>query len=185
MSDTAFTSAVQAATVPTIGDPLHGGGQGVATLLRQLVIATGADTVVECGARLVLPVAEALRANGRGRVVVCEAPGVRVAKAGAALEQAGLAAYGSLLNVGAGEMLTAVPGPVDLLVLGGPPARFLPVLRLLEPRMLPGAVVVADGVHEMFEPATEFLRHVRDAGNGYVSLPLALGRGLEIAVRST
>ncbi|UUN27434.1 hypothetical protein [Streptomyces sp. FIT100] len=142
-----------ASVVRTTDDPLV---EAAGTLLRQLVIATGAESVVVCGAGLVGFVAEALRENGRGRVVECEG----------------------------GSGVAVPPGPVDLLVLGGAPERFLPVLRVMEPRMLPGAVVVACGVPEAPERAADFLAYVRASGSGYVSQPLAPDGGLEMAVRS-
>ncbi|MFD7127124.1 MULTISPECIES: hypothetical protein [Streptomyces] len=137
----------------------------VGTLLRQLVIATGAENVVLCGGGPADGAGggpegdfgEALRLYGRGRVVRCDAGAVS-------------------------HEVPSFPGPVDLLVLDGPPGSFLSVLRRWEPRMLPGAMVVACGGAG---GAADFLDHVRAAENGYISLPLPFDGAPELAVRSS
>ncbi|MES9620998.1 class I SAM-dependent methyltransferase [Streptomyces tuirus] len=157
------------------------------TLLQQLVLATGPLTVLQIGcpyesftARLAAAVSE----NGQGRVICCEAETVRAEAAAAAVEKAGLGRYAEV-RVGRPERsLATVPGPVDLLLLGGPPESFLPLLKLVEPRMLPGAVVVAHGVRDVPTLCAEFLTHVRFSGSGYVSLPLPFDGGVEMAVRA-
>ncbi|GAA3501751.1 hypothetical protein GCM10019016_088580 [Streptomyces prasinosporus] len=185
MPNIAFSSVVHGCVSGGADDPLRTSADGTGTLLRQLVMATGAESVVECGGAHVVPIAEALRSNGRGRVVGCGAGADRVTRASDALERAGLAAYGRMLPAGCGDARPEVPGPVDLLVLAGAPECFLPSLRQWEPRILPGAMVVACGVREVPEGMTDFLAHVRAAGGDYLSLPLALDEGwLELAVRS-
>ncbi|MFD9004797.1 O-methyltransferase [Streptomyces sp. NPDC059582] len=159
------------------------------TLLYQLVLATGATQVVACGSAAdsrIVPIAAALRDNGRGRIVSCQPDTARALSALAALEQAGLTAYADVLEGDARDVLPCAPGPVDLLVLGAPAERLLPVLRAVEPRLLPGAMVVAcpagDGVGT--GRSADLLAHVRRPDSGYVSLPLPLDGGLEMAVRA-
>lgn len=155
------------------------------TLLRQLVLAAGPLNVLQAGcpyesstARL----ASALSENGRGRVICCEPDTIRAEGASAAVARAGLGRYAEV-RVGSPErLLPTIPGPVDLLLLGGPPESFLQLLQLLEPRMLPGAVVVAYGVRDVPARGAEFLTHIRVPGSGYVSLPLPFDGGLEMAV---
>ncbi|MBB6418518.1 O-methyltransferase [Streptomyces sp. AK010] len=157
------------------------------TLLQQLVLAAGPLTVLQIGcpyesftARLAAAVSE----NGQGRVICCEPETVRAEAAAAAVEKAGLGRYADV-RVGRPERsLATVPGPVDLLLFGGSPESFLPLLKLLEPRMLPGAVVVAHGERDVPALCTEFLDHVRFSGSGYVSLPLPFDGGVEMAVRA-
>jgi hypothetical protein len=52
----------------------------------------------------------------------------------------------------------------------------------MEPRMLPGAVIVAYGVRDVPGGCAEFLAHIRVPGSGYVSLPLPFDGGVEMAV---
>ncbi|MEU7023872.1 hypothetical protein ABZ990_24880 [Streptomyces sp. NPDC046203] len=148
-----------ASAVRTIDDPPHR-VDGVGTLLRQLVVVTDAESVVVCGnAPAAVPLAEALREYGRGQVVAWAGEEGRDGR-------------------------PVLPGPVDLVVLVGDPERFLALLRAMEPRLLPGAVVVACGGAGAAERAADFLAHVRAPGSGYVSQPLALDDGVEMAVRS-
>ncbi len=158
---------------------------GTATLLRQLVLAAGPLNVLQAGCpdeSSTAWIAAALRENGRGRVVCCEPDTVRAEVAAAAVEKAGLGRYAQVRAGSPERLLPAVPGPVDLLVLGGPPESFLTLLKLVEPRMLPGAVVVAYGVRDVPARGAEFLTHIRVPGSGYVSLPLPFGGGVEMAV---
>ncbi|MFJ8490076.1 O-methyltransferase [Streptomyces sp. NPDC094038] len=159
---------------------------GTSTLLSQLLLATGATNVVECGSAdgdLTVRIARALSANGRGRVIGCEADRHRAGRARGALERVGLTAYGRVVPGVPGDLLAAVEGPVDLLVLGGEPGRFLPALRLFEPRLLPGAVIVTRTGAAGAEDAADLLVRLRAADSGYVSLPLTLDGGLELSVR--
>lgn len=156
-------------------------------LLRQLVLAAGPLNVLQIGClyeSFTAGLAAAMSENGRGRVMCCEPDTVRAESAAAAVEKAGLGQYAQV-RVGSPERLLAtVPGPVDLLLLGGPPESFLALLKLVEPRMLPGAVVVAHGVQDAQAMCAEFLAHVRVSGSGYVSLPLPFDGGVEMAVRA-
>ncbi|MGA4850140.1 O-methyltransferase [Streptomyces sp. G5(2025)] len=156
-------------------------------LLRQLVLAAGPLNVLQIGCPYdssTAGLAAAMSENGRGRVICYEPNTVRAEAAAAAVEEAGLGQYAEV-RVGGPERLQAtVPGPVDLLLLGGPPESFLARLKLVEPRMLPGAVVVAHGVRDVQTLCAGFLAHVRSSGSGYVSLPLPIDGGVEMAVRA-
>ncbi|GAB2735580.1 O-methyltransferase [Streptomyces bullii] len=156
-------------------------------LLRQLVLAAGPLNVLQIGCpyeSFTAGLAAAMSENGHGRVICCEPDTVRAEAAAAAVEKAGLGQYAQV-RVGGPERLQAtVPGPVDLLLLAGPPESFLPLLKLVEPRMLPGAMVVAHGVRDLQTLCAGFLAHVRSSGSGYVSLPLPIDGGVEMAVRA-
>lgn len=158
------------------------------TLLRQLVLAAGPLNVLQVGCpheSSVVPLAAALRENGRGRVVCFEPDAARAEAAAAAVERAGLERYAEVRTGRPEQVLPVAPGPVDLLLLDGAPESYLKLLRLLEPRMLPGAVVLAYGVRPVAARCAEFLAHLRLPVSGYVSLPLPFGAGLEMAVRAS
>ncbi|WP_271208650.1 class I SAM-dependent methyltransferase [Streptomyces poonensis] len=128
--------------------------------------------------------AAAMSENGRGRVICCVPEAQRAEAVAAAVEKGGLGQYAQVRLGSPERLLATVPGPVDLLLLGGPPESFLALLKLVEPRMLPGAVVVAHGVRDVSARCAEFLAHVRLSGSGYVSLPLPFDGGVEMAVRA-
>ena len=65
------------------------------------------------------------------------------------LAEAGVGHYVTLLEGDALHTLADVPGPINLLLLDGWKSLYLPLLRLLEPRLADGALVLADNVdHE-------------------------------------
>lgn len=151
--------------------------------LYAIARAGKASRVVEFGTSMgisTIYLAAALRDNGGGHLIGSELEPAKVARARANLEAAGLADLVEIREGDALETLKDVGGAVDLLLIDGAFALYLPVLKLLEPRLKPGAVVLGENA---FEPG--YLDHVRTPANGYVSLPLPLdeGRGNEFAVR--
>jgi hypothetical protein len=60
---------------------------------------------------------------------------------------------------------------------------YLPVLKLLESRLSPGALVIAENA---VEQCGEYLTYVRNPENGYLTIPLPFGanRGNEMSVRT-
>jgi predicted O-methyltransferase YrrM len=57
----------------------------------------------------------------------------------------------------------------------------LPVLRLLEDRLAPGALVVADDI--TMPAMAGYLGYVRDPANGYVSVAFPVEDGMEVSCR--
>jgi predicted O-methyltransferase YrrM len=62
-----------------------------------------------------------------------------------------------------------LPNAVDFLLLDGAKALYPDILSLMESRLRPGALIVADNAD--FCP--EYLERVRSAGNGYLSVPFS------------
>jgi predicted O-methyltransferase YrrM len=79
------------------------------------------------------------------------------------------------------DTLGDVGGEVDLLLIDGAFSLYLPVLKLVEPRLKPGAVVHGENAFE-----AEYLDYVHNPANGYVSQPLPIdeGNGNEFTVRT-
>ena len=156
-------------------------------LLYLLARSTRAERVVEFGTSFgvsTIYLAAAVRDNGGGQVVGTELHPQKVEIARRNLMEAGL---DDLVDVRAGDALQTLAGlsePIDLLLLDGFPAMHLDVLRLLEPLLRPGALVVADGVPGGDEVLRRYHEHVRDAGHGYLSLEVPLGDTLEVSLRT-
>jgi predicted O-methyltransferase YrrM len=117
-------------------------------LLYVLARSRRARVIVEFGASFgisTLHLAAALRDSGGGCLITTEHEPNKVAATRAVLTEAGL---GDLVEVRAGDarqtLAGDVPAPVDFLFLDGAKQMYLDVLRLLMPRLSPGAVVVAD-----------------------------------------
>jgi predicted O-methyltransferase YrrM len=71
---------------------------------------------------------------------------------------------------------------VDLLFLDGRNDLYLPVLRLVEPRLAPDALVAAD-LNAEDPDLLPYLEHVRDPDHGYFSIEIPLDAGVEISAR--
>jgi predicted O-methyltransferase YrrM len=146
--------------------------------------ASKATRIVEFGTSMgisTIYLAAALRDNGGGHLIGSELEPAKVVRARANLEAAGIADLVDIREGDALETLKDVGGEVDLLLVDGAFALYLPVLKLIEPWLKPGAVVLGENA---FEPG--YLDYVRDPANGYVSQPLPLdeGRGNEFTVRT-
>lgn len=140
-------------------------------LLYSLVRATKPTTVVEFGMSLGLSglhLAAAVRDNGSGRVVTTEMSAVKIAAAKQNFADAGLSDVIQVLEGDALETLGTLDDSVGFVLLDGWKEFYLPVVKLLEPRLSPGAIVVADNTNM---PDTQpYLDYVRDPANGYVSV---------------
>jgi predicted O-methyltransferase YrrM len=93
--------------------------------------------------------------------------------------EAGVGAAVTILPGDALQTLTEVPGPIGLVLLDGWKELCLPVLRLLEPKLAPGAIVAADDITHT--TLGEYLCYVRDPANGYVSVAFPVEDGVEIS----
>ena len=152
-------------------------------LLYALTRAARPATVVEFGTSFGISAAHlaaAVKDNGSGHVFTTELSPVKVAAAQANLQDAGLAEVVTVLPGDALETLSAVQGPVGLVFLDGWKDLCLPVLRLLEPRLAPGALVVADDV-DSHAGMAGYLAYVRDPANGYVTIAFPVEDGLEVS----
>jgi predicted O-methyltransferase YrrM len=150
--------------------------------LYAIARACKATRIVEFGTSmgiLTIYLAAALRDNGGGHLIGSEMEASKVARARANLQAAGLA---DLVDIRTGDALATlrnVGGTVDLVLVDGAFSLYLPVLKLLEPWLKPGAVILGENA---FEP--EYRAYVRNAANGYMSLALPdEGRGNEFSVK--
>ncbi len=140
-------------------------------LLYSLVRASRPENVVEFGMSLGLSgihLAAAVRDNGTGRVVTTELSAAKVTAATRNFEDAGLADLITVLHGDALQTLATLDGPVGFVLLDGWKEFYLPVIQLLEPRLTPGALIVADNTN--MADTRPYVDYVRDPANGYVSI---------------
>jgi predicted O-methyltransferase YrrM len=139
-------------------------------LLYALVRATRPTTVVEFGMSFgisAVHLASAVRDNGSGRVVTTELSATKIAAAKRTFAETGLDEQITILEGDALSTLADVDGPVEFVLLDGWKDLYLPVIKLLEPRLSTGALVVADNASAAdMQP---YLDRVRNPDNGYVS----------------
>jgi len=156
-------------------------------LLYTLVRASRPSTIVEFGMSLgisAIHLASAVRDNGTGRVVTTELSAAKVAAATRTFTETGLDDLITVLEGDALTTLTAIDGPIQFVLLDGWKDLYLPVTKLLEPKLSPGALIVADNTS--MDDTRPYLDHVRDPGNGYVSVnfPVREGDSMEISCRA-
>lgn len=160
----------------------------VGRLLYVLARSRGAKVIVEFGTSFGISgihLAAAVRDAGGGRVVATELDPIKAERAAQNFRAAGLSELVDLRVGDAFETLkSGVGGSVDLLLLDGWKEAYLPMLRLLEPKLSPGALVVADDLDIAPETLAPYLDYVRQPGNGYVSVELPLGDRIEISLRT-
>ncbi|MFD7579233.1 O-methyltransferase [Kitasatospora sp. NPDC059817] len=153
-------------------------------LLYNLIRATRPATVVEFGTSFgisTLHLAAAVRDNGTGRVISTELSAAKAAAARRTFAETGLDDLITVLEGDARDTLAAVDGSADFVLLDGWKDLCLPVLRLLEPRLAPGTLVVADDVD--LEALAPYLDYVREPRNGYQSVTFPVEDGMEISCR--
>ena len=150
-------------------------------LLYMLVRAAGAQSVLEFGTSFGVSttyLAEALRDNGGGRVITTEFEASKVERARENLTEAGLI---DLVEIREGDALRTLarnlPETLDFVLLDGAKALYADVLALVESRLRPGSLVLADDARH----CPEFVNRMRASADNYVSVPLA--GDLEMAMR--
>lgn len=151
--------------------------------LYAIARARRATRIVEFGTSMgisTIYLAAALRDNGGGRLIGSEIEPTKVTRARAHLEAAGLADLVEIREGDALDTLKDVGGDVDVLSIDGAFSLYLPVLKLIEPRLSPGAAILGENAF-----AQDYLDYVRAPTNGYFSRSLDIdeGRGNEFTVR--
>ena len=156
----------------------------VGRLLHMLAFAARARTVVEFGTSFGIStvfLAAAVRDAGGGRVIGSEMHPEKVRRARHNLDESGL---GELVEIREGDALVTlreVEGPIDFVLLDGWKNLYLPVLRMPEPRLRRGALIVADDLDIAPDDLRSYLEYVRGAGSGYGSVEIPLGDRLEVS----
>ena len=145
----------------------------------------GARNVVEYGTSFgisTIYLAAAVKDNGGGCVVGSEIEPGKHAQAVANLKEAGLDPFADDRLGDAVETLAQVPEPVDLVLLDGWKDLYLPILKLLMPRLRPGAVVLADNIFTFRKDLRPYVDYVQCGENGFESTTLRISDGFEYSV---
>lgn len=152
-------------------------------LLYMLAVARGALSIVEFGTSFGLStihLAAALKDNGGGRLITSEFEPTKIARARANVAAAGLSDFVEFREGDALQTLAdGLPGQIDLLLLDGAKALYLDILKLVEGRLRPGAVIVADNA----DHCPEYLDYIETNGSRYVSMPFTDDVEFTIRVR--
>jgi predicted O-methyltransferase YrrM len=174
-----FYTAMRDAKMPVV--PEFG------ALLYILARSVGAKYIVEFGTSFGLStifLASAIRDNGGGRIVRTEFLPEKAEQARINLAETGL---DDLVEIRVGEaqhtLIAGLDGQVDLLFLDATKGLYLDILRLMEPHLRHGALVVSDRSDLDGDPNARdaaYLAYLRDPANGYRTSSIAT-RALDMA----
>ncbi len=133
--------------------------------------ACKATRIVEFGSSMgisAIYMAAALRDMGGGRLIGTDLEPGKIERARANVAAAGLADLVEFRLGDARETLNSgLGGEIDMVMLDGAFTLYLPILKLLEPQLKPGALIVGENA---FEEASGYIDYVRDPAE---RLPLA------------
>jgi predicted O-methyltransferase YrrM len=150
--------------------------------------ACKARRIVEFGSSMgisAIYMAAALRDMGGGRLIGTDLEPSKAERARANAAAAGLADLVEFRVGDARETLkSGVGGNIDMVLLDGAFTLYLPVLKLLEPHLKTGAIVIGENA---LEESPGYLDYVRNPQNGYLSLPLPFDpiRGNELTIKTS
>ena len=105
--------------------------------------------------------AAAARANG-GNVIGTELVPEKVNAARANVAQAGLAQFVDIREGDAMKTLSTIDEPIDLLLLDGWKDIYLPMVKMLTPKLRAGAAVIADNVFTFKTALRPYVEHMQN-----------------------
>jgi predicted O-methyltransferase YrrM len=157
----------------------------VGRLLYMLARTYPCKTIVEFGTSFAIStiyLAAAARDNGGGKVVATELHAEKALHAAENLREAGLLDLVEIRVGDARETLRALDGSVDFAFIDGWKDLYLPVLKVIEGHLRPGALVVADNLN-LVDVLKEYVEYVGSERNGYLSVQLPMGDRLSVSLR--
>jgi predicted O-methyltransferase YrrM len=147
-----------------------------------------AKCIVEFGSSMgisTIHLATALHDMGGGRLIGTDLVHSKIERARANVAAAGLSSIVELRVGDARQTLESdVGGDIDMVLLDGAFTLYLDVLKLLEPHLRPGAIIIGENA---FGEASGYIDYVRNPLNGNLSqpLPLQAGRGNEFTIKTS
>ena len=160
-------------------------GPATGRLLNLLARQLKPKTILEIGTSYgysTIWLAEAANAIG-AKVITLELNPMKSRHASEALAKIGLAESVDFRVGDALELIAALPGPFDFILLDLWKDLYVPCFDLFYPKLSPGALIIADNmIHPPFdqEPAARYRRHARSKPH-MESLLLPIGSGLELS----
>ena len=145
-------------------------GRAKGRVIRRLIDRHRPERALEIGSLLgysAILIAGSLPA--RGRLTCVEQNPFLAGLVEANVEAAGLAKRVKVVGGDALRVIPLLPGRFDFVLIDAIKADYLDYLRQLEPKLLPGALVVADNTGAYRREVAPYLEYVRNAGGRYAS----------------
>jgi predicted O-methyltransferase YrrM len=156
-------------------------------LLYLIARSLNAKTIVEFGTSFgisTIYLAAAVRDNGGGRVIGTEIVPEKVTQARKNIAGAGLEAYVEIREGDALETLKHLNQPIDLVLMDGWANLAIEVLKLVDPFVRPGGVIVSDNVGTFKAELRPYVEYLQNPASGYRSATLALKGGTEFSIKT-
>ena len=153
-------------------------------MLYLMARAIHARRIVEFGSSFgisTIYLAAAARDNG-GEVIGSELEPSKHGQATDNLAEAGLSSYAKILPGDARQTFQSIEPPVDLVLLDGWKAMYLPILEVLKPKLRSGAVVLADNIFTFKRVLQPFVDYMQSGDSGFASTTLRISDGFEFSV---
>lgn len=169
---------------PHLGKAYIGVPPEVGNLLYLTARAIGAKQAVEFGTSFgisAIYLAAAMRDIG-GRFVGSETEPNKIRIARENLARAGLADWSEIRAGDALQSFSDLTAPIDLVLLDGWKDLYLPMLKLLRPKLREGSVVLADNIFTFKTGLAPYVAFMRDPRNGFHTTTLPIGSGIEFSV---
>lgn len=160
-------------------------------LLYLIARAIQATRIVEFGTSLgisTIYLATAVRDNlaagapGPGEVAGSEMDPRKIEVATRNLQEAGLADLVRILPGDALETLLDIEAPLDMVFLDGGKDMYLAVLKMLQPKLRGGAVVISDNIETFRRELIPFLDYLHSEMSGFITSTLKISDGMEISL---
>ncbi len=183
--DALMSSLTEAELRARLDELLLSVGRAAAIFLNLLIKETKATRILEVGSSYgysTLWLAEAARAVD-GRVTSLELKATKTEYAAAQLSKVGLADRVEFRVGDALASLQALPGPFDFVLIDLWKDLYVPVWDLLQGKLAPGALVVADNMLHppSAQPEVRAYRERVRGTAGMSSVLLSVGNGLELS----
>ena len=154
--------------------------------LYLLARSINAKNIVEFGTSFgisTIYLAAAVRDNGGGTVIGTEIVPEKVIQARQNIAEAGLENYVDIREGDAKETLQNLNQEVDMLLVDGWADLALDILKLVDPFIRKGGIVISDNVGTFKEDLSSYVEYLQNPQNGYCSTTLNLKGGTEFAVK--
>ncbi|MEH2168915.1 MAG: class I SAM-dependent methyltransferase [Nostoc sp.] len=148
--------------------------------------AINAKTIVEFGTSFgisTIYLATAVRDNDGGIVIGTEIVHEKVVQARKNVAEAGLQTYVDIREGDALETLKTFNQTVDFVLIDGWTHLALDVLKILDPLIRPGGIVISDNVNTFKDSLKTYVEFLQNPANGYRSSTLNLKGGTEFSIK--
>ncbi|MEH2465050.1 O-methyltransferase [Nostoc sp.] len=155
-------------------------------LMYLIARSINAKTIVEFGTSFgisTIYLATAVRDNGGGVIIGTEIVHEKVLQARKNITEAGLETYVDIREGDALKTLKTLNQTVDLVLIDGWTHLALDVLKILDPLIRQGGVIISDNVNTFKDGLKSYVEFLQNPANGYRTSTLNLKGGTEFSVK--